>query len=330
MNRHPEFWTYQAQLVSSLPLSLRRCAAAWRLAGGLPAKRLYGAWLFARLAKWMRQISETYRQAPSERYQLVHGAKFKAWVDLGDDRTELVLQELCGFEPTLRQLPLLLADRDVFIDIGANHGTFSLHAASIFDGRGHIVAFEPQAALADLIGRSFAENGASNARVFNQAISDRVGVAELSVESSHSGVVSLRPDQKEPTSQNTDAMIPCTTLDRAVESIDIPSGKWFIKLDVEGHEFSVLKGCKEVIEKFHPVLVCEVNDPAYRRFGNSSSEVVALLQENGYDVFVDLDKFPEALPPEKLETSSHAYNVLVLSSRHHEHVIGKIRNEPSG
>lgn len=325
MKAPPDYWAYNPELVSSLPSPFRRYAAARRLAVALPAKRLYGAWLFARLANWMRRITESYRRAPDKRHHLVHGPRFKAWVDLGDDRVELVLQELCGFDPTLKQLPHLLADRDVFIDIGGNHGTFSLHAASIFHGRGRIVAFEPQAALAKLIGRSFSENGMTNAKVLNQAISDQDGTAQLCVESSHSGLVSLRIVGEEAISETPEAQISCTTLDRATDAMAIRGTKWFIKIDVEGHEYSVLKGCEGIIEKFHPVLVCEINDPAYRRFGHSSSEVVALLQDNGYDVFVDMDNFPEGLSSEKLQTAGHAYNVLILSGRHHAEIIGDLK-----
>ena len=58
----------------------------------------------------------------------------------------------------------------------------------------------------------------------------------------------------------------------------------FIKCDVEGHELSVVKGARTVIEKFRPAWLIEVShDPDKLR--SPSNELFSLLRSYGYKVF---------------------------------------------
>ncbi len=56
----------------------------------------------------------------------------------------------------------------------------------------------------------------------------------------------------------------------------------FIKIDVEGCELKVLKGAAKTIEKFRPIMVIEINEPALKRQGNTPQEVVLWIGRHNY------------------------------------------------
>jgi FkbM family methyltransferase len=56
-----------------------------------------------------------------------------------------------------------------------------------------------------------------------------------------------------------------------------------VKIDVEGHESSVLRGCDEVIARNRPVFVIEIEDRHLN--GQSVRDVVEILRGKDYDAF---------------------------------------------
>lgn len=72
-------------------------------------------------------------------------------VDLSDPRITDVYYEMTMPTGEARVLSQLLEDGDSFIDIGANHGSYSLLARKRVGERGRVVAFEPQPHLARLL-----------------------------------------------------------------------------------------------------------------------------------------------------------------------------------
>jgi FkbM family methyltransferase len=56
----------------------------------------------------------------------------------------------------------------------------------------------------------------------------------------------------------------------------------FIKIDVEGYELEILKGAKETIKKFKPVLLIEINRGTLKREGVKENDIFSFLDELGY------------------------------------------------
>lgn len=138
----------------------------------------------------------------------------------------------------------------VALDIGANHGLYTVPLASIAE---RVFAFEPiPDAAQDLRLR-----GLPNVTVIQTAVSDKEGRTTLHVDT--------RPDQLGVASSlaRLSGMEAVTTpLQVSTVSIDAfcianrvrPS---LIKIDVEGHEFSVVKGGLKTIIQYQPVLIFE-------------------------------------------------------------------------
>ena len=109
--------------------------------------------------------------------------------------------------------------------------------------------------MADLLRKT----SASNVSVHEIALSDQTGSAELFIpQGDHEpiyGLASLEPA--------------VGTLNRDVVSVNVPTARLdaivhqdvaFVKIDVEGHELSVLNGAVELLEHSQPVFLVEAED----------------------------------------------------------------------
>ena len=55
-----------------------------------------------------------------------------------------------------------------------------------------------------------------------------------------------------------------------------------IKIDVEGYEFFVLKGCLNLLQRCRPHILCEVFPRAYPLLGHSLKDLLDLMQGLNY------------------------------------------------
>jgi len=117
---------------------------------------------------------------------LQHGES-TIFVDLSDIRVFEVLGESASDSGERRILSAFLKPGDTFVDVGANHGSFSLVASHIVGPNGLVVAFEPQRRLAKLVVQSLERTKASKFRVFAAGCSDRARAAEFYVPKTGSG-----------------------------------------------------------------------------------------------------------------------------------------------
>src|SRR5207245_4722448 len=81
------------------------------------------------------------------------------YLDLCDARMPMVIHELRDFDADMRILERLLRPGDTLLDVGANHGTYSIVASKLVGFGGAVVAVEPIPKLARLIEKSLAANG---------------------------------------------------------------------------------------------------------------------------------------------------------------------------
>lgn len=163
------------------------------------------------------------------------------------------------------------------LDVGAHHGT----SAAYFDKLGwRIYCCEPDADNRRKLLERFGEK--SNVTVDTRAVSDEPasGVSFFASEESTgiSGLHAFRDTHQE--TGKVDVTTVAALLDELqVEHID------FLKIDVEGFDFNVLKGvpwdrCKpDVIE-------AEFEDAKTLKMGHSYADICAFLQEKGYAVYL--------------------------------------------
>ena len=173
-----------------------------------------------------------------------------------------------------------LSPNDIAVDVGANKGSY-LWSLSRAVPQGSVIAFEPQPVLANYLKETCSSAGLNNV------------VVECSGVSSHSGCLTLAVPVGGSSSPNAsfEAAVlereSCNLLDVSICSLD----DYFasetkrigaIKIDVEGHELSVLQGARKIIAKHSPLIVCECEN---RHAKNGVNRLFNFFQEQGYDGF---------------------------------------------
>jgi FkbM family methyltransferase len=141
----------------------------------------------------------------------------------------------------------LLPVGGVFVDVGANVGIMSFHAAKRVGPRGRVIAFEPDERNAQWFLRGALENGfADTVRLHRFALSDRAGI--FTMQGGANAYLS-GPEHAVRLAQG----IPGDELLANELTIDL------IKIDIEGHEPHALKGLRRTIKRVRPRILCEFN-----------------------------------------------------------------------
>ena len=192
------------------------------------------------------------------------GLKEKVWVDLESHALYVMPRDYIGsailqtrsHEPHVtRLIERELKRGEVFVDIGANLGFFTMLGSRIVGDAGEVIAFEPNPLNLQLIYASILRNAADNVRIHPFAASDTSGILRFLTVGSNGGLIN-NDDERD-----TSMLVQAVILDEFLKDerrID------FIKLDIEGHEASALKGMAGLIDRHRPKIVTEFNPWAMR------------------------------------------------------------------
>lgn len=182
---------------------------------------------------------------------------------------------------SLRLLKSLMPVGGTFVDVGAYVGLYTCVMANHVGPTGCVLAFEPMPQNVALLRRNIELNGFTNVEVQSVALSNQVGTVDLYVPLHPSRKsLSIGPSSatriRNPGGWSAIGSAPSTTLDRTFHGgrLDL------IKIDVQGHEAAVLEGAHKIIERFRPVIVCEVET-------HNRSAVIEFAATWDYDLFVE-------------------------------------------
>ena len=178
--------------------------------------------------------------------------------DAGGVSVHLGLQEV---EQT-RCLTGLLHPGEVFFDVGANVGFYSLLASRIVQSSGRVVAFEPLPRNLAFLYRHLQLNHATNATISPVACADRLGT-ELFFPGENNALGRLAEDTAEDKQTPRNALLVATvSLDDAVDRLGLRPN--VVKIDVEGAELRVLKGATRTLREARPSLLLSVHSDELR------------------------------------------------------------------
>jgi FkbM family methyltransferase len=174
---------------------------------------------------------------------------------------------------------------DVFYDIGANVGLYSVLAATMVGSKGAVYCFEPNEASLHFLRRNMARV-ACRTGVFGVALSDGTEEElELSVPAQGFDAWATLGSINTLDAVVTKRRVQASTLDaiQAQAGLAAPSA---IKLDVEGWEARVLRGSASIWRSADPpMLMVELCDRASEGAGSSSQELLRLVEGFGLEVF---------------------------------------------
>lgn len=182
-----------------------------------------------------------------------------------------------------------LKSGDVFYDIGANVGFFSIIAAKLVGDRGKVYAFEPGLGNAKSIRHNARLNNFDRIEVIEKAVSHTSGEGQLLLAKYSGGHALATADAPPDLAGEVTVDLVCIDDLIAQHKIAPPN---FVKVDVEGAELDVLKGMTKTIQTYQPTIIYEVDDgdrTAYERKYRELADFFKLFNyqvtqtENSYD-----------------------------------------------
>jgi len=158
------------------------------------------------------------------------------------------------------------------LDVGSNVGFHSLEFARWTGPSGTVDAFEPAPENYAVLKRNVAASALDNVRPFEFAISDHSGETTMYLSPAHRGDHRIVPSAE----TRPSILVRATTLD---ERYATPGQRVdFVKIDVQGAEYLVLVGMRQLFRN-NPdlVVMVEFSPKLVTSSGHSSEEFVALV-----------------------------------------------------
>jgi len=148
---------------------------------------------------------------------------------------------------------------DLFLDIGANTGFYSLLFAKKKFAK-EIFAFEPDPGNRTRLNANLEANGLSeDVWVLDYALGDKTGEATLTEGNAHNRGESYLAQEKMPAGETTHRV----SVKRFDDELSVKGKRIYVKMDVEGYEFLALKGMERTLRSNSCFLQIEIfaDDP---------------------------------------------------------------------
>ena len=150
-----------------------------------------------------------------------------------------------GIESSLTKAILsIISENSNVIDIGSNYGFITIVSSIYIKNGGIVYSFECEDSIIRNLECSIRKNKLKNIKLFNVTLGDK-------------------NDEK---TKTVDSLI-----FEECDKIDL------IKIDTDGTDLECLKGCSEILDKFHPVIVIEIN--------NNLGSIIKYTRLKGYNYF---------------------------------------------
>jgi len=162
------------------------------------------------------------------------------------------------------------------IDVGAHYGTSSFHFSNNFR---NVEAFEIDPQIRECLQMNVNNFSKKNVTIYPYGCGRESKHINLSRNvDSHFTKIDLKSNNL--TEENSDSKI-----------IALDNYDWqdvdFIKIDTEGSELHVLKGAKQTIELYSPLIEIEVNGLSERIYNIHENEMFTYLKEMKYSLFAN-------------------------------------------
>lgn len=224
----------------------------------------------------MTNNGEFYLRMPEDIY-LFYNFKDKQYT-LGDGQS-LDFQQATGKDKSADILFALIKDGDCYCDVGANNGYYySLRVAKALP-KTKVIAFEPNPMIQYHLSKNISFNGLENVTIVHEALCDKVGTAGFAYEFGAGSYLTASQGETLKTMS-----VKTNTLDQYALS-NLEKNVDFIKVDIEGGEYSFLKGAEETLRKSSPILVLELRENLLRRSLATMNDVVEFMKNLGYHFY---------------------------------------------
>ncbi len=265
------------------------------------------------------RLQQKWEKISGENKQIIKRVECGAKLILYPDSklSELIFRH--NFESAERQFHShYLKAGDIYVDVGANIGLFTVIAASKVGQDGVVYAFEPADLPRNRLIKNVRLNGFGNVYVISKALSNRSRQDSIFIPlDGHDAWSSLgKPTAGQDVIEQTVQMIKWDDFakENAVGKVAM------MKLDVEGWESKVLEGASALLSsKQAPLLQVEFTDEAAQSAGSSCQHLYEALENFGYKMY-RYDAQNNKLIPDALRESYPYVNLYASKNLDHDNV----------
>ena len=193
-----------------------------------------------------------------------------------------------------------LTGNDLFVDVGANHGHYTMISSGICKSKS--IAIEPVCETFERLKMNIQLNKLKNVKLYNIGISDSKGQLYIS-----NDLGSMNRVIDDYNKRNNCEIIKVTTLDKLLFKEQKIS---LLKIDVEGFEKQVLLGCKEILKNQSlNVIIIELNN-SNKYYGYDENDILSILEKSGFSPYKYIYPENKLVPIERKNFES--YNTIFI------------------
>jgi FkbM family methyltransferase len=273
----------------------------------------------AKQALWTRVVDPYFAW---QRHEFVATTIFGSKLE-GDTRD--ILQQYVYYfgvwEPHLTKwIARRIRRGDIFVDVGANVGYFTLLAATLVGQSGTVVAVEPSPRLFAMLRKGILRNRVKNVRALNLAVLDHSGTVPLYRGTEHhSGLTTTRAER----GLDLECEVEAAPLMAILLPEELENAR-LVKIDVEGAEWAVISGMEPLLRAGRPDLeiVVEIDPELLAHQRRRPEDLLQLFAEHGFHAYrVENDYSAESyiasrgreLPPRRLRGPIEGVSDVIFS-----------------
>jgi FkbM family methyltransferase len=183
-----------------------------------------------------------------------------------------------------RVLRSVLRKGDIFLDIGAHIGWYSLNARQAVGQGGMVVAFEPNPSCVSVLKQNILLNSFQTIKIEKMAVSDINGKSNFWTGDDMAGSLLKQSAQEFTHYSVKKSAVKVITLDTYCREHKFKNIR-LIKIDVEGAEEQVIKGSMKILKKYHPGLILEIYSNT-QRSRRTRINMIRSLIKIGYKLYI--------------------------------------------
>jgi FkbM family methyltransferase len=222
----------------------------------------------------------------------VFGARFEVCFP---DLLQTYLYFFGVWEPVITKYLLdRLSDGDIFIDVGANVGYYTLLASHRVGANGRVFAIEAASSTYLKLQRNLLQNNVGNVTTFHVAVSDTPGQVPIwfNQNGDSAGATTLSHVAERRNAMAIVETVEAKPLQQIIDAEIIRKAR-FIKIDVEGAEWAVVKSLGELLKTVssRTEFIVEVNERLVRLSGGTPEALLGYFAAAGFEPFVIANRY---------------------------------------
>ena len=171
------------------------------------------------------------------------------------------------------------------VDVGVYRGIYSYKLAKEFK---HVYAYEPNSLIYPFLKKNLTKI-IKNLTLSNYALSNSNGIVNLKIPNRSKSIFKNNVEElyklgcatihkKNSFNDYKSIEVNKVKLDKILKNVEVG----FIKIDVEGHEREVIEGATDIIKKYKPILLVEIEE---RHSKKPVMETINFIKQLGYSAF---------------------------------------------